>query len=219
MEAASHRRSGVDRTVRAARAESARRAVGTLVPGAEVLILTHGQFSIIDALAAILDQTGPADVSISTWTAAAADLTHAERWVRSGRIRSLRFLVDRSFATRQPGYCQVLLDLFGPDAIRTTRTHAKFATVRNDSSALAIRTSMNLNANPRLETLEISVDVGLADFLDEQFSLFFAAPAGDMNGALPTARRPVAPGGGVSRVGRVTTTTPPSAPSPSSRRG
>lgn len=169
-----------------------------------MVCLTHGQFSVIDALEVMLAQTGPADVTISTWSAAGADLEHAQRFLDDGRVRKIRFLVDRSFATRQPVYCQTLRALYGDDAIRTTRCHAKFATIRNEGWDLAVRTSMNLNANPRLELIEVSDDAALAGFLDEQVDGFFAEPAGEFNGALPPAAvRSSIAAGVVSKVGVV----------------
>jgi hypothetical protein len=172
----------------AAAGESARRVFAALEPGAEILCLTHGQFSLIDALVAILDRVGPADVVISTWSAAKADLLHAEKFLADGRIRSLRFLVDRSFQTRQPDYCATLVRVFGPDAIRTTALHAKFAVVSNDEWNVAVRTSMNLNENRRLEYIEVSDDPDVAAFLlalvDETFA---SVDPGDMNNyAMPT---------------------------------
>ena len=68
-----------------ARGESASKALEGLAPGVEMLALTFGQFSLIDALWALLRQTGPADVSIATWTAAGADTTRAEQFLRDGR--------------------------------------------------------------------------------------------------------------------------------------
>ncbi len=120
--------------------------------------MAYGQFSLIDALWAMLRRTGPADVSIATWTAAGADVTRASHFLRDGRIRRMRWLVDRSFETRRPAYCATLRGLFGDDAIRTTRSHAKFATIRNEEWDLAVRTSMNLNSNARMETIQVSDD-------------------------------------------------------------
>lgn len=182
-------RRGRSRAISLAAAESARRVFGAMERGTDILCLTHGQFSLVDAIAALLDHTGPADVTISTWSAARVDLSHAHKFLVDGRIRSLRFIVDRSFATRQPDYCAALVSLFGHDAIRTTRSHAKFALVENDEWHLAIRTSMNLNENPRLELIEVSDDPALADFLRSVADRVFAdVPAGDMNNyAMPPA--------------------------------
>jgi len=197
-----HRRAAVKRRIIEARKSNAYDAIGTLEPGCELFILTHGQFSLVHALKAILDQTGPANVALSTWTAADADLsTAADMMGRSG-IRTMRFIVDRSFLTRQPSYCNKMRRLFGDQCIRTTRTHAKFATITNDEWNIAIRTSMNLNSNPRLENLEISDDEGLCSFLVGQVDdIYSDQDAGTFDGELP----PVDPAiniGTVSEVGR-----------------
>ena len=44
--------------------------IGTIEPGTALFAVTRGQFSMIDAILACLDQTGPADVSLWTWTVA-----------------------------------------------------------------------------------------------------------------------------------------------------
>lgn len=140
----------------------------------ETYCLTFGQFSLMDAIEAVLEKTGPADVALSTWTAGGADLSRSAEHLHNGNIRSLRFVCDCSFGQRQPGYLAQLRRLFGDDAIRTTRTHAKFAVITNEEWSVAVRTSMNLNENPRLESIEVSDDPSLAAFLlqvvDELFT-------------------------------------------------
>lgn len=189
---AQHRADQRRRKIRAARTETAAEVFSGLERGCEVVCLTHGQFSIIHALEALLAHTGPADVTISTWSAAHADLEHAQRFLADGRVKSIRFLVDRSFATRQPEYCATLRRLYGDDAIRTTRLHAKFITIRSESGwTLAVRTSMNLNENPRLELIEVSDDPMLADFLDAEVdALFESVPVGDFSADLKRVAPP-----------------------------
>jgi len=82
-------------------------------------------------------------------------------------VRSLRFVVDFSFPTRQPEYCAALRERFGDAAIRITKTHAKFVTIVNDRWSVVIRSSMNLNENRRLESFEVSDDAGMAAYLAE----------------------------------------------------
>lgn len=151
---------------RIANTAAAARALEGLDHDHGVYILTFGEFSLADVLSALLDRTGPAAITACTWTAAAADLEQQMRRLHDGRITTLRFLVDQSFRSRQPAYAARLVELFGEGAVRTTRTHAKFATVRGGSYHFAVRTSMNLNSNPRLESLEIDHDPALCDFLD-----------------------------------------------------
>lgn len=163
-----------NRTIREERTRPAAESIGPVTAGMEVYVLTHGQFSLIDALVYLSTQTGPCDLAVSTWTAGDQDLQHLATLLGSGQFRRVRFLVDRSFISRQPAYCTQMRRLFGDGCIRTLRTHAKFCTLRNEAWSLAVRTSMNLNHNPRLETIEISDDPALCDFLDAEVDRYFA---------------------------------------------
>jgi len=158
------KRSNKKRTSRAAKNLTAREAIGELEHDQDVFILTFGQFSLIDALIVILEQTGPADVTVSTWTAADAHLQKTAAMIEGASIRSFKMIVDRSFETRQPAYCNHMRSIFGDECIRAIRTHAKFMLVRNERWDVVVRTSMNLNENPRLENLEISESREFAAF-------------------------------------------------------
>jgi len=206
MKARTHKRGAACREIRTAKYGSASDSIGELVPGCEIYVLTYGQFSLIDALVAILDQTGPAAVDLATWTAASADLRVMARLLEGAAITRMRYLVDGSFLTRQPKYCADMRGLFGPDCIRTTKMHGKFATIRNDDWTLAIRTSMNLNTNPRLENIEISDDPALCAFLTQVVDEIYGEQSvGTWEQALPGlgGMPNTATVGGV-RVGRVT---------------
>lgn len=175
------------RAVRTAKTATAAEAIGRIERGSDTFILTFGQFSLIDALVAILDQTGPADVVISTWTAADAHLERSRDLLESAQIKSLRMIVDRSFETRQPDYCYHMRRLFGPECIRAIRTHAKFLLIRSATMDVVCRTSMNLNENPRLENIEVSEDRGLAEFFQRVTDDIFAEVAeGENMSPLPT---------------------------------
>jgi len=174
------------RRMRVAKLANAREAIGTIEHDTDTFILTYGQFSLIDALVAILDQTGPADVTISTWTAADAHLQRSAELMATAVIRSFRMIVDRSFETRQPEYCHHMRQLFGLDCVRAIRTHAKFLLVRSDTHNVVVRTSMNLNENPRLENIEISEDSAFADFFQKiADDLFREVKPGENRSALP----------------------------------
>lgn len=168
MKPLTHRRQAMQdkRQLRHALAiKDAAEAIGKIERGMEVFVLTGGQFSLLDVVVAILDQVGPSDITLSTWTAAGADLSFAYGLMRDGRIRSLRFIVDFSFPSRQPAYCAALRQTFGDACVRTTKSHAKFTVISNDAWAIVIRTSMNLNENRRMESLEITEDPAFARFL------------------------------------------------------
>lgn len=188
MKAQVTRRAVPQRDIRAAKQGNAAEAIGQLRHGEELYCLTFGQFSLIDALVHLVGQTGPADVVLATWTAAEADLTTAARLIEDSAITRLRMIVDQSFMARANavGLARHLRALFGDTCIRTTRCHAKFATIRSAEWSLAVRTSMNLNTNPRLENIEISDDPRLCGFLESiADQLFEEQPAGLFDGDLP----------------------------------
>ena len=148
------------------RQQSAAEAVADLErDGMELFGLTRGQFSLADLLVATLGKTGPAALSISTWTAAHADVERMMGLLESGQITGCRFLVDQTFVRRVPALAAQIRKLFGDDAIRVTKTHAKFATIVNNEWQVAIRSSMNLNQNPRLESFQLGHDPELCAFL------------------------------------------------------
>ena len=156
---------------------TAREAIGPVTHGCEIYGLTMGQFSLIDIIEHCLGASGPADVTLSTWTAAGADMDFALKLMSMGAIRSMRFVVDFSFPRRQPAYCDALRQRFGDAAIRVTKTHAKFVTILNAEWQIAIRSSMNLNENRRLESFEISDDAGMVEYLHEVVDALFAEHA------------------------------------------
>lgn len=160
---------------RLVRGENAEKAVEGLEHGIEIFGFTMGQFSLIDLIIAVLRQTGPAHVTISTWTAAKAEVETAYRLLRESRVLSCQWLVDYSFPIRQPSYCERLRERFGDDCIRLGRTHAKFVLIKNDDWNVAIRTSMNLNTNPRFEQFELSDDPAMCGFLQEVVDDVFGA--------------------------------------------
>lgn len=158
-----------------ARTENAHVALSGLQHGGDVFCLTHGQFSLIDALYALLQITGPAEsVTVSTWTAGNADLTTAAALMEKCSIGQIRWLVDRSFLTRQPAYCAKMRELFGDDCIRTMPCHAKFMTIRAGEWRVAVRTSMNMNRNARLEYIEVSDSEPLVKFFESIVDEAFA---------------------------------------------
>jgi hypothetical protein len=155
-----------DPKFRIACVESAGEALGLLVPGVRMLGFTKGQISMLDLIRAVLAQTGPAHMVLSTWTAGIRDIENARWLADNGDLLSLRFLTDRSFKTRQPDYCRRLVALFGTECIRVSNTHAKFATLRNERWNICIRGSMNLNRNERWENFDLDDDPAVCDFVE-----------------------------------------------------
>ncbi len=148
------------------RRQSAVEAIHGLTHDNEIYGFTKGQFSLLDLLKACLQVTGPAGVSLSTWTAARHEIQELDRMLKAGTLTSCRWLVDFTFARRDPEAAHQIRQTFGLEAIRVAQNHAKFALFQNADWQLVVRTSMNLNMNPRFEDFTIAHDPVLAGFLD-----------------------------------------------------
>ena len=174
------RRDNVTREFRhGTRGESASRCIGDITKGCEVFGLTKGDFSMIDILRHVAKQIGPCRIDIGTWTAAAAEIKQAFTMLEDRNIITMRWLVDRSFPARQGKYYASLLDKFGRNSVRLARFHAKFILLENDDFSVAIRTSMNLNENKRIEFYEISEGTPISGYLKQVVDYHFALPSKD----------------------------------------
>ena len=184
MKADSVMRDNVTRDFRhGTRGESAARCIGQITKGCDVFGLTKGDFSMIDILRHLAKQIGPCRIDIGTWTAAAADIKQAFDMLGDKNITEMRWLVDRSFPARQAKYYRALLDKFGADSVRLARFHAKFILLENDDFSLAVRTSMNLNLNARIEFFEISEGSPISGYLKQVVDFHFSKPSEDSYGA------------------------------------
>lgn len=164
---------------KAFRGESARSALGELYSGCSIFGLTKGQFSLIELIAAIVEQTGPVSAFFSTWTAANADVSDVFALAESGVLRECRFMVDYTFQRRQPELAFRLRELFGADSVRVTSNHAKFVLLMNDEWSIVVKTSMNLNMNPRIEDFDVADDPALSGYLMDLLKELWAHQRGD----------------------------------------
>ena len=154
--------------------QSARDSIGTLAAGARITGVTKGQFSLLDLIRAISDQVGPAALTVSTWSTGIRDTENLGALINRGAFTSVSLCLDRSFAGRQPQYVREVIHVWGQENIRMTRNHAKFFMLRNEVWNICVRSSMNLNRNPRLEQYDLDDSLELCEFfqgvIDEIFS-------------------------------------------------
>jgi len=124
--------------------------------GVEVIGFTSGSFSLIDIIDVLARRLNRPSVVLSTWTAAAAEMTHVHEFLETGVVAQARWIVDRSFQNRQPALCDSLRLRFGDDAIRVQRVHCKFALLDDGERRVVVQTSANLNKNARIENVNVS---------------------------------------------------------------
>ena len=160
------------RKIRAFSHERADGLIGQIEQGMELFALNKGQADVAEILEHIAWQTGPASLTISTWTAAGADISRMKELCDGKLFTEIRWLLDRSFPNRQPEFFAHINRLF-PNAIRLTAVHSKFAIIRNERWNIVCRGSANLNSAKRLEHLEISDDAALADAIENYVSDIF----------------------------------------------
>lgn len=149
---------------------TASEAIGRIEPGIAVFAVTRGQWSMLDAIVAVLDQVGPAHVSVWTWRVSVFDVEVLARRRDEGDVLSCRLIVDGGGARMlggdadRPGADAVAewIRRHGAGSVRYIRNHAKIARVWNDSWRLLLRGSMNLNENTRFEQFDLTE--GGADF-------------------------------------------------------
>lgn len=136
---------------------NAAEAIGDITPGMSMFAVTRGQWSMIDAILAILDQVGESKVSLWTWTVAEYEVEVLTRLRMDGRITDGRLVIDYGARNRNR---EIILDWqqnFGPESVRYVVNHAKIATIESASGyRLLARGSMNLNFNPRFEQFDLT---------------------------------------------------------------
>lgn len=154
------------KTVRRKRAvesfQTAAECIGRLEPGLAMFAMTRGQFSMIDAVLACLEQAGPAHVSFWTWTVAEYEVQCVDRLRQDGRLLSGLMVIDHGARNKNAGLIRQWKGSFGASSVRYVVNHAKIATVYNDQWRLLLRGSMNLNFNARFEQFDLTE--GGADF-------------------------------------------------------
>lgn len=142
--------------------QTAADCIGKIEPGTALFAITRGQFSMIDAVLACLDQSGPAAVSLWTWTVAEYEIECMERLRKDGRITAGTLVIDHGARNKNAGLIRQWKETFGSESVRYVLNHSKIATIKSDKFTLLLRGSMNLNFNPRFEQFDLTE--GGADF-------------------------------------------------------
>lgn len=136
--------------------QTAADCIGTIEPGAALFAVTRGQFSMIDATLACLDQAGPADISLWTWTVAEYEIECLDRLRNDGRVRNGLLVIDHGARNKNAALIRQWKSSFGVESVRYVVNHSKIVTIRSARFSLLLRGSMNLNFNPRFEQFDLT---------------------------------------------------------------
>jgi hypothetical protein len=145
---------------------NARQTIGKLESGCAIIGVTKGQFSLLDLAKAVSEQVGPAALTLSTWSIAIKDDENIRFFKNTKRFTDCRLLIDRSFPSRHPKYVDDVIQTWGGSNIRICRNHAKFFMLRNEKWNICVRSSMNMNRNPRLEQFDLDDSFEICEFIE-----------------------------------------------------
>jgi hypothetical protein len=136
--------------------QTAAECIGKIEKGSSLFAITRGQFSMIDAILACLDQCGPAKVSLWTWTIAEYEIQCLERLRNDNRITEATLVIDHIGIKKNRTLLNQWQDQFGAQSVRFVVNHSKIATISDGNFTLLLRGSMNLNFNPRFEQFDLT---------------------------------------------------------------
>jgi hypothetical protein len=156
---------------------SAAAAIGPIVPGLSLFLVTRGQFSLIDMVHHVIREIGPCGVSVWCWAIADYEVEAMGGLMISTAITGARLIVDRSAEQRSAPTIARWRDRFGVEAVRVCKNHAKMARVWSDDRRVLIRGSMNLNFNPRFEQVDLTEggeEFSLVERLEEELPVLRA---------------------------------------------
>lgn len=137
--------------------QNAAECIGKCESGMSLFAITRGQWSMIDAVLHVLDEVGPAKISLWTWTVAEYEVQVLSRLRMDGRVTGGRLIIDHGARNKNAAIIADWKSRFGDDSVRYVVNHSKIATVESDSGLrFLLRGSMNLNFNPRFEQFDLS---------------------------------------------------------------
>ena len=136
--------------------------IGEIKMGETIHYGSFGEWSMHDLLAYLIQQTGPAQVYIATWSISEIAVRSLLFNLQNGNITDLMMIFDWRIKVRRPEVYE--LAKFNISDIRLTTCHAKVTVIINDIWAIAIVGSANYTNNPRIEAGVISCDKNAAIF-------------------------------------------------------
>lgn len=137
--------------------------LGKLEQGASKHFYSDGAFNLIQLIAYILKQTGPAHIFLTTYSIADDSINVLKRKIEQGEILSARFIIDNRVRSMSPKNFDLLAGSFA-GCYRCRALHAKVALIYNDDWHVTLIGSQNATRNPKLERGIIHTDINIFNF-------------------------------------------------------
>lgn len=135
--------------------------LGTIVPGTDKHFWSFGNFNMMRLVFWVLEQTGPADIIMSTYSISPKTITGVLNRREKGLIRDIRFIVDNRVRSLSPNAFDMMVRNFD---YRCISIHAKVACIYNDNWNITIVSSQNATDNPKMERGTIYTTKEVFDF-------------------------------------------------------
>lgn len=124
-------------------------------PDTHYHLASAGLWAMHELLFHLLTLTGPARVTLATWSMSETAVRQLVRGLDAGVITSLHALLDGRVRVRTP---EVLAFLNCQAArVRITANHAKVTVIENEAWQIAVVSSANFTNNPRYEASVVAV--------------------------------------------------------------
>jgi hypothetical protein len=136
--------------------------IGPVSMGESIHFVSMGEWSSHNLLLYLLDQTGPANVYISTWSVSENAVRQLIDAIYNKQIQKLYCVFDWRVKLRRPEVFSLVQ--YNISDIRLTTCHAKVTVIQNDTWHIAIVGSANYTNNPRIEAGVIACDKEIAEF-------------------------------------------------------
>lgn len=135
--------------------------LGNISPGESKHFWSFGNFNMMRLVFWILEQTGPAEIILSTYSISPKTLQGVMNRREKGIIKDIRFIVDNRVRSLSPKPFDLMVSNFN---YRCISIHSKVACIWNDDWKISVVTSQNATDNPKWERGTIFTDRQIFDF-------------------------------------------------------
>lgn len=145
--------------------------IGDIPLTGRIYFLTDGTWSLFELIDYCLDQVGPSDVFITSFSISEESIRHLLYLKESGKILSLSGLFDPSLRKTKTPLLYFASEVF--DRMRFAANHSKIILFANKNRSLSIIASANLGRNRRIETGIIDTDKQTFWFYENRLNAIF----------------------------------------------
>ena len=124
------------------------KTIGEIKNGETIHFYSWANFNLVKLLLYVLNQTGPADILMTSYSFSQKSIESLNYYKKTGIIKDIKIILDNRVKVMSPKPFQMLQKSFD---YRCTSVHCKVALIWNELWNIDIVTSQNATDNPKLE--------------------------------------------------------------------